>query len=92
MQNRDNIEIMLCKWFDLLIYMCRGCHVSTQEKEMEQRRRGRKEDNKTGWQVSLGTGLHVLGFLLSMVCCGGLQSHMDTQDCEPFGSKQCLSL
>lgn len=81
---------MLCKWFDLLIYTHRGCHASTQEKEMEWRRRGREkqEDNKTGWQVSLGAGLLVLGF----VCCGGLQPHMDTQDCEPFGSKGCLSL
>lgn len=43
MQSRDNIGIMLCKWFDLLIYMYRGCHVSMQEKEMEQKRRGRKK-------------------------------------------------
>lgn len=34
---------MLCKWFDLLIYTHRGCHVGTQEKEMEWRRRGREK-------------------------------------------------
>ena len=48
----------------------------------------RQQDNKTGWQISLGTGCNILGFLLSMMCCGGLQSHMDTEDVSPLIQKE----
>lgn len=52
----------------------------------------RQQDKKKGWQISFGMGHNVLGFLLSMMCCRGLWSHMDAEDVSSPIQKEFLFL
>lgn len=87
------LKIVICKWFDLPISMSRSCNVSVTGKGsgMEEDREEKGMGTTDLW-TSLGIGLPVLDFLLSMMHCGPLWSHMNAEDASALFKRKCSYL
>lgn len=67
------LKIVICKWINLPISMCRSWSVSVTGKGsgMEEKWEEKGMGTTDLW-ISLGIGLPILGFLLSVMHCGPL--------------------